>query len=209
MSEVKETENLTPTEPVVTEPVVEPAAPVGDPAAEPESLISGEPKADDPPVADAPEPLVADDITFPEGMEVPDEIREELLTVLNDTEASPKDRAQALVDLQAKVAGQASEAASQQFQDQQRQWQDEVKNDPEIGGEKFQSNLQGIQRLVDQFGNEEFAGVMAATGAGNNIHVVRFFHAIAQKVNEGGPISGAPANAEDSAASRMFPSMKG
>jgi len=177
-----------------------------------ESLISGEPKAEEA-EAETPEaevtPLGADDITFPEGLEVPDEIRDDFLSVLNDPEITPKDRAQALVDLQAKVAGQASEAASQQFQDQQRQWQDEVKNDPEIGGANFQENLQRIQRLVDQFGNDEFAGVMAATGAGNNIHVVKFFHAVAEKLVEGGPVSGAPANSESSAASRMFPSMKG
>lgn len=179
----------------------------------PESLISGEKKegeeGDPAEPVTPPEPLVADDITFPEGMEVPDEIRDDFLKIFNDAEMTPKDRAQALVDLQAKVAGQASEAASQQFQDQQRQWQDEVKNDPTVGGAQFQENIQRIQRLVDQFGNDEFAGVMAATGAGNNIHVVKFFHAIAEKLVEGGPVSGAPANVEGSAASRMYPSMKG
>lgn len=185
----------------------------------PASLVEGTPPEADPAKpkgeadpAEAPpvvEPLAVDDITFPEGMEVPDEIRDNFLEVLNDTEMTPKDRAQALVDLQTKVAEQASEAASQQFRDQQVQWQDEVKNDPEIGGANFQENLQRIQRLVDQYGNDEFAGVMAATGAGNNIHVVKFFNAIAGKLVEGGPISGTPANAEDSAASRMFPSMKG
>jgi hypothetical protein len=178
------------------------------------SLISSTPEAENKPAeSEAPppepvEPLTAEDITIPEGLIVSDELRDDFLSVLN-AEMTPKERAQALIDLQAKVAEQASETASQQFADQQRQWQDEVKNDPELGGVKFTQTLSGIQRLVDQFGNEDFVNVMAMTGAGNNIHVVRFFHQIAQRMNEGGPISGSPSAQAEDAASRMFPSMKG
>lgn len=167
------------------------------------------PESEGAPEAPVIEPLTAEDISFPEGMEIPDELRDEFLTVLNAAEMTPKERAQALIDLQAKAAEQASETISQQFADQQRQWQDEVKNDPELGGPKFTQTLQGIQRLVDQFGNDDFVAAMAATGAGNNIHVVRFFNALATKYNEGGPISGSPAANQPDAASRMFPSMKG
>ena len=106
--------------------------------------------------------LTAEDISIPEGMTIPDEIRDEFLGIVNDPEMNAKDRAQALIDLQAKAAEEASEAASLQFQEQQRQWQDEVKNDPELGGAKFQATLAGISRLVDQYGNDEFVSAMAA-----------------------------------------------
>jgi len=192
---------VTPTTPT------EPVAP-----AEPESLVAGAPEIEpvDPvaPVEPA-VPLTAEDISIPEGLQIPDEIRDDFLGIVNDGEMSPKDQAQALIELQARAAEQASNETSQQFLDQQQQWQDEVKGDAEIGGANFQATLGGIQRLVDQYGNDEFIGVMASTGAGNNVHVVKFFNAIAQKLNEGGPVSGAPANASESAASRMFPSMKG
>lgn len=187
---------------------------------EAESLISTTPteaeapaepegEGDTSPEAPLAEPLTADDISIPEGLEIPEELRDEFLGIVNDAEKTPKERAQALIDLQAKAAEQASETASQQFADQQRQWQDEVKNDPELGGAKFTQTLGGIQRLVDQFGNDDFVQAMATTGAGNNIHVVRFFHQLAQRFNEGGPISGSPASTAEDAASRMFPSMKG
>jgi len=153
--------------------------------------------------------LTAEDISIPEGMTIPDEIRDEFLGIVNDPEMNAKDRAQALIDLQAKAAEEASEAASLQFQEQQRQWQDEVKNDPELGGAKFQATLAGISRLVDQYGNDEFVSAMAATGAGNNIHVVRFFDKIAAKLNEPGPVIGTPPAQADNAASRLYPSMKG
>lgn len=199
MSEESVTESSTPQE---TPPEV----------AAPESLISTTPEAEAPAEAEpAPEaaPLTAEDISIPEGLEIPEELRDEFLGVVNDTALDAKGRAQALIDLQAKAAQQASETASQMFADQQRQWQDEVRADSELGGPKFTETLNGIQRLVDQFGNDDFVQAMATTGAGNNIHVVRFFHQLAQRLNEGGPISGSPANTSQDAASRMFPSMKG
>lgn len=196
MNEELETQNSEP--PAETQEQTSLITPTEEQSQEQETVV------DEPPV-----PLTAEDISFPEGLEVPDELRDEFLTVVNDGELSPKDRAQALIDLQAKAAQQASEMASQQFADQQQQWQDEVRNDAEIGGAKFDATISGISRLVDQYGSDEFVQVMAATGAGNNIHVVRFFHQLAQKLNEPAPVTGQPVATQGDAASRLFPSMKG
>lgn len=207
MSEAPETQNS-------QQPETPPAA-VEAPASlisttTPEAEASAAEEAATPaPAEEALPALTAEDISFPEGMEIPDELRDEFLNVVNDAELSPKDRAQALIDLQAKAATQASEAASQMFATQQQQWQDEVRNDPELGGAKFDATIAGISRLVDQYGNDEFTAVMAATGAGNNIHVVRFFNQMAQKLNEPAAVTGAPASTAGDAASRLFPSMKG
>lgn len=45
------------------------------------------------------EPLAATDLTFPEDVEVQEELRDEFLSIVNDAEMSSKDRAQALVNL--------------------------------------------------------------------------------------------------------------
>lgn len=203
MSEGRETPNLLSPETLPAETVATPET--TQESETPGSLIGA------PPVAATPEvvALTVEDINIPEGLIVPDEIRDEFLGLVNNQEMTPKDRAQALIDLQAKAAEQASEAASLQFQEQQRQWQDEVKNDPQLGGAKFQATLAGISRLVDQYGNEDFVNAMAATGAGNNIHVVRFFDKIAGTLNESGPVTGTPPAQPENAASRLFPSMKG
>lgn len=202
MSEEQETPNSE--QPEATENPTSLIAPTSEeaPAPEGESQLESEQPL-------ALEPLTAEDISFPEGLEVPDELRDQFLAVVNDGELSPKDRAQALIDLQAKAAQQASETASQQFADQQQQWQDEVRNDPELGGAKFDATIAGISRLVDQYGSDEFVQVMAATGAGNNIHVVRFISQLAQKLNEPAAVTGQPVATREDAASRLFPSMKG
>lgn len=154
-------------------------------------------------------PLTPTDITFPEGLEVSDDIRDEFLGVINNRELSAKDQAQALVALQEKAAQAASEANSGAWATQQKAWQDEVKADPELGGGNLQTTLSSIGSLVEQFGNDELLQVMAATGAGNNVHVIRFLSKIAAVVTEGRPATGTPSAQEGTAASRMYPTMKG
>lgn len=164
---------------------------------------------DDSPIVEPP-PVSADDITFPEEVVVSDELRDEFLGLLNDKEKSPKERAQALIDLQVKAAQAASEASSQAWADMQTEWQNAVKADPEIGGEKLQPTLGRIRTLLNEYGSPELDGVFNTTGAGNNIEVIRFLDRVAKKLTEGGPaLAAAPTNAQPTAAQRLFPSMKG
>jgi hypothetical protein len=128
---------------------------------------------------------------------------------MNDKEMSPKDRANALVALQVKAAQAASEASSQAWSEMQTKWRDEVKADPEIGGEKLQPALGRVGKLLNEFGSEELSSVLDLTGAGNNIHVVKFLDKVAQKLTEGGAVPGLPSGQTTTAAQRLFPSMKG
>lgn len=195
-------------------------APSETPEKQPESLIQTEasepaeqkeepPEEKEPAPAEEFTPLSADDISIPEDLEVSEEFRDEFLGVLNDQEMSPKDRAQALINLQQKVMTQGAEALTRQFDDQQKAWQDEVKSDTKLGGGNFQTHLSKMGKLVEQYGSDDLVQVFAATGAGNNIHVHRFLAKMADVLLEGTPAQGNPTSAEGDRASRMFPSMKG
>lgn len=179
------------------------------PGEEPKPLIEGEPK---PPVAE-PEPFVpltAEDITFPEGLEVSDEARDEALAVINNRELSPKEQLQALINLQGKLAKETSETISETWATTQKAWQDEVKADPTIGGDKLPATLSAVNKLVSEYGSPELVEAFALTGAGNNVHVIKFLNTVAGKLLEGGPVQAiAPTNQETDRAQRMFPSMKG
>lgn len=154
-------------------------------------------------------PLTASDITFPEGMTVQDADRDSFLGILNNREMTPAQQAQALVDLQATVAQQASEAGSQAWTDMQDQWVNEVRNDPDVGGQRFDANIANIGKLIDEFGSDELRAVMDITGAGNNVHVVKFLANVASRLTEGSQISGGnPTMTEASVADLMYPSMK-
>jgi hypothetical protein len=197
------------------DPPAEPSLIGNDPPADPPK-VDDPPKAGDPPKEDDPpvavEPLKVEDIVLPEGFELDPEKATPFLEILNG-EQSPKEKLNALVELHTKALTDASEAGSKLWEKTQTEWRDEVKADPEIGGDKLQPALTNIGKLVNEFGSQELKDVFDATGAGNNIHVIKFLNTVATKLTEGGYRPGAtPSNAADSEqakASRLFPSMKG
>lgn len=123
---------------------------------------------------------------------------------------SHKDRTQALTSLYEKAALAASEASSKQWSDTQTAWQNEVKADPEIGGDKLPATLSAVNKLVTEYGSDKLPEVFALTGAGNHPEMIKFLNKIANVLTEGRPIQAtAPVNSESTAAERLFPSMKG
>jgi hypothetical protein len=172
----------------------------------PKSLVEGE-KVEEP----APEfvPLTIEDIVLPEGFTPDEELIPEFLKVVNDQELTAKDRANALVDLQAKLMTKASEASSAAWDKTQKEWQDAVKADPVIGGEKFTQSIAQVNKLLTEYGNDKVNEAFALTGAGNNPEIIRFLHTIAGKLTEGGYTQGQPAGSPQDLASLMYPNMKG
>jgi hypothetical protein len=168
----------------------------------PKSLIDEAP-------APAPEPLTVEAITIPEGFEPAPELISEFVELMNNGELSAADRANALIALQTKALADASEANSKAWDDMQTEWQTAVKADPEIGGANLQPALANVSKLVNEYGSDELLSVMALTGAGNNVHVIKFLNKLAGKLTEGGAVQGAPVSGESSLASRMYPTMKG
>ena len=153
-------------------------------------------------------PLTAEDLKFPDGMQVDDAARDDFLGILNNRELTPAQQAQALVDLQAKVATQASEAGSQAWTTLQETWVKDVKADPDVGGAKLEPALASIGKLIESHGSPELRAVMDLTGAGNNVHVIKFLSNIAKTLTEGGHVSGAPGATEQSVADLLYPTMK-
>jgi hypothetical protein len=214
MPEPVETPNLPTPVPNPT-PTPDPANPTPEPKPGEESkpgdlpkpLVRGEEK----PVVQQEEfvPLTATDITFPEGLEISDERRDEALSIINNRELSPKEQLQALVDLQGKLAKEASDTISETWATTQKEWQDAVKADPTIGGDKLPATLAAVNKLVGEYGSPELVEAFALTGAGNNVHVIKFLNSIAGKLLEGGAVPAtSPTNQEATAAERLFPSMK-
>lgn len=191
----------TPTDPAVVPAGTEPTAP-----AEPKSLLDPASKPVEAPVEFT--PVAATDIKLPDGVTVDEILMGDFLGIVNDQKLTPAERTQELVDLQIAAQQKASEAGSQAWAEMQTNWQTEVKNDKELGGTNLQPTLDGIAKLVETYGSPELVEVMNLTGAGNNIHVIRFVNKIAAKLNEGAPVSpGNPISAPQTAAERLYPSM--
>lgn len=154
-------------------------------------------------------PLSADDLTIPEGFEVNDEIRDKFLDVVNDQEMSAKDRANALIELQAETIRQASERISEAWTQQREAWVEEVKADPEIGGDKFEPTMGKISKLLNEFGDPNLREqVFDITGAGDHPLMIKFLAKVADALSEGTPVSGDAGGDKMTLAERMYPSMK-
>lgn len=173
---------------------------------EPASLVNSKVEVTEA-AADEFVPLTAENLSFQEGVQVNEGARDEFLGILNNRDLSPAEQAQKLVDLQTRLASEASETGSQAWADMQTQWQDEVRSDPDVGGAKLDGTLASIGKLVEQFGSDELRAVMDVTGAGNNIHVIKFCANIARALTEGGAVFGQPQSSDISKTDRMFPSM--
>jgi hypothetical protein len=101
----------------------------------------------------------------------------------------------------AKAAGLSPEAAQKAlehangevaaYQDQQlatwtkltrETWVNDVKNDPELGGEKYTGAVADAKRFLAVFGDEEVRQFLEATGFGNNRFVIRMLSRAAKRL---------------------------
>lgn len=174
------------------------------PAVEPPK--TEEPKKDDPPKAA--EPLDFTKITLPEGLTIPDDLRDKFVAVAGKHGIS-QEVAQELINLQAEASKTAAEASTRAFTELQQTWQTEVKNDPEIGGAKLEGTLTKISKVLDQFGSPQLREALDVTGAGNNPHIIRFMSKLAEKLTEGSPVTGgSPAPTKPvSQAAALYPNL--
>lgn len=147
------------------------------------------------------------DIKLPEGLEVPEEASTKFMELMSK-DMTPRERAQALIDLQADVAKQASEKGSAEWVKLQQTWAGEVEADPEIGGANLEQSKSLIGGLLEQFSVEGAREAFDLTGAGNHPAIVKFFVKVAKAMGEGVLVTGQPTASPKTQAQTMFPTMK-
>lgn len=160
-------------------------------------------------VAEPVVPLTEADLTIPEGYEVVEPLKNEFLEILNDTNLSAKDRSNALLLLHQKTLDAAQEADRNAFTAMQDEWKNEAKADPDIGGPKLQATLTNVAKLIDEYGDDNLRQVFNYTGAGNNVHIIKFLNKVAVQLTEGSHVGGSPRGelTPDEKAQRLYPSM--
>jgi len=123
---------------------------------------------------------------------MPEEATKEINAMFKELNLN-QDGAQKLVDYYVKKTQEASEGPYKLWEDTQKEWQDQVKADPEIGG-KLSEVKTTISKAIDGLGDAnlstEFRKAMDFTGAGNNPAFIKTFWKLAQMVTEGQHVSG-------------------
>lgn len=119
----------------------------------------------------------------------------------------PPETAQRLVDAAGPEIVKAMTAPYQAWKDLQENWQAQVRNDPEIGGAKFDRVvLPTIVKAMNRYGDPGLREALEMTGAGNNPAIIRTLYTLSRMVTEGRLVQGNPVQSMKSTAERMYPS---
>lgn len=160
-------------------------APAGDPSIEGEQPIE-EPAAegeDEPPA-----PRTADSyaITLPEGFEINQESMDSFRGMAAEANLTD-DAAQSLFDIHLAELTRLAERSDTAFRELNETWQREIREDAEVGGEKFEATRTAVSKALDLYGSPEARRAFDITGAGNNPSIFRFIAKMAQALQEGTP----------------------
>jgi len=130
------------------------------------------------------------DFTVPEGTAIDPPLLDEFKAYAKANNL-PQDRAQEAVNLGAKVVQQTIK----QFQDahvaQVKQWAEQTKADPLVGGAAYEANVALALKAVADFGDPDLKAVFDTYGLGNNPALVRFAYRIGKAMSESGGVHGA------------------
>lgn len=199
-------------------PAATPATPATPeaPLTPPESLLNDKPddaaadKPADKPVDD--KPIEYKDFTLPEGVTL-DAAKVTEFTKIAAEAKLPQEVAQKFVDIYSAEIRQISEAPMRAWTELQTKWQDEVRNDPVIGGANMDKNLAATKAGLNNLLGEEapkFFEALNITGAGNNPDIIRGLFKAAQAHAPATPVAGKPAGgASKSAGATLYPQMAG
>lgn len=116
-----------------------------------------------------------------------------------------QEQADKLVALHAQSLQKANESAREQQSQQLEQWQNDLRNDPEFGGAKFDANVKAAQKAVESFGSPGLKEALEESGLGNHPELVRTFAQIGKAISEDGFIPGGKSSGPRSAAELMYP----
>jgi len=189
---------------------VAPAAEVAKEAPKPEPSLLSEagkevPKVDGETPAEAPPaktPAVElptyEAFALPEGVEIKDAAQMKAFTdILGEFELQAKiphelaqEMGQKFMDLYVsaaqKMQAEAAQAQTQVWNDTRKAWVDEIKNDPLIGRNRFETSLADAVLVRDMFATEKTTEMMNYTGAGDHPGMMQFMCNVAKYLHKHG-----------------------
>lgn len=141
------------------------------------------------------------ELSLPDGYTFDEEIKNGLVEFAKQKNLT-QEETQKLADLGVKM--REKEAAL--FQETQKQWIEQIKSDPVLGGAQLNENIAVAKKAIDTFGTPELKKLLNDTGFGNHPEVVSAFYKIGKSISEDKLVigQGKPRPAADPA-KRLFP----
>ncbi|AHB70333.1 hypothetical protein P262_02767 [Cronobacter malonaticus] len=145
------------------------------------------------------------ELTAGEGVELDAAAVKEFEPIARELNLS-NEQAQKLVDVYAsKILPLVNQQQLAAWQKQGEEWQEAIKADKEIGGDKLTSSISAAQRAIDQFGTPELKEYLEASGLGNNPALVRFCVQVGKAMSEDKMVSGGHVSGGNDLISAFYP----
>lgn len=145
-------------------------------------------------------------LSLPKDSPMDDSVIDEISAYAKEKGLSNED-AQELLDRENDAITQYVADEQEDLKGLHKEWAEEVKADPELGGDKFEETAELARRVVERFGDDDLKEVLNATGFGNYPAVVRLFAKIGKSMsNDKFEVPGAPGGGagSKSAAETMY-----
>lgn len=153
-------------------------------------------------------PVSYEPFALPQGVEVDTAALEEAQSLFAEARLS-QPQAQKLVDL---YAGKMNELVQRQIsaaESRQTAWVAEVKNDPELGGRRFEQARAAAQKALNRFGTPELRRTLDELWVGNNPQLFRFFARVGQALSEDRYVGAQSSASRLTAAETLYPNTNG
>lgn len=128
--------------------------------------------------------------TVPDGMQLDEGLIEAVSPIFKELNLS-QEGAQKLIDAYNTKVQADNEADQTASANMISGWRDELMNDPEFGGVKFDENAAIANRAIKTFGSPGLIQMLQATGISNHPEMVKFAHKIGSLISEDGFSGGA------------------
>lgn len=126
-----------------------------------------------------------------------------------------QEKASALVSLQAKLSERVEAAREAKIEtlltEQSERWADEIRNDKEFGGPRFDATVATASKAMQAFATPELRSLLNDSGIGNHPEMVKLFNRIGTSISEDSIVlPGASTKTTDDlrAADVLFPNIK-
>lgn len=149
------------------------------------------------------------ELELPEGAQLPDTYLEETAALAKEYGLT-QEQAKALVERDAAMVAGFQESALAKHEAETKAWAEQVKSDPEMGGDKFAATQEAARAAVARFGNDELRSWLNDTGFGNHPMAVKFFATVGKAIADDRPnLRTSPPQGSADRASILYPSNEG
>lgn len=128
-------------------------------------------------------PEVIYDLKLPDGSLLNDGLVEKFKAYAKENKFS-KDQAQAFLNRENQVIADWEAAKKENLAKQADIWINDVKADKEIGGDKFNENVELAKRVVHRYASKNLIDSLNNTGLGNHPELIRVFAKIGKEMGE-------------------------